>query len=257
VDDAAERIARGFVDAECKRRRKVVGAEVIEIDGLVLMLSNLPDPQLNGVFIEREPSDPAAALEAAEEEYRRRRMVFGIDLQVGRNPSVDIAVRAAGLERILERPGMAVALADLAYADAPDGVEIARVTDDVGARALVAVGVEAFGDDPEVGAAFYGVGAYGIEGGSTFVAWEEGEPVAISGAYVHDGATGVLGVGVVPRARRRGIGAAMTVVGARAFDDADMAWLHPSPMAERMYERLGFRTVCDWEVWIRSGTPHA
>jgi GNAT superfamily N-acetyltransferase len=252
VEDAAERIARGFVDAERKRRRKVVSAEVIEIDGLVLMLSNLPDPQLNGVFVEREPSDPAAALEAAEEAYDRRRMLLGVDLQAGRHPSMDAAVRSAGLERILERPGMAVDLAALADAEAPKGVEIARVRDDEGARALVEVGVEAFGDDPGVGAAFYGVGAYGVEGGCTFVAWEKGEPVAISGAYGRAGATGVLGVGVVPRARRRGIGAAMTVVAARAFDDADMAWLHPSPMAERMYERLGFRTVCRWQVWVRS-----
>ena len=257
MEDAAERIALGFVDAERKRRQKVVGAEVIEIDGLVLMLSNLPDPQLNGVFAEREPSDAAAAVAAAEEEYRRRRVAFGIDLQAGRHPSVDVAVRGAKLERIIERPGMAVDNAVLADSDVPDGIRIARVTDDAGARALVEVGVEAFGDDPEVGAAFYGVGAYGIEGGSTFVAWEGDEPVAISGSYFHEGATGVLGVGVVPRARRRGIGAAMTVVAARAFDRADMAWLHPSPMAERMYERLGFRTVCDWEVWIRSASRDA
>jgi len=257
VEDAAERIARGFVDAERKRRQKVVGAEVIQIDGLVLMLSNVPDPQLNGVFVEREPSDATAALAAAVEEYRRRRMVLGVDLQAGRHPSVDRAVRVAGLERILERPGMAVDIAALPDADVPEGVEVARVTDDAGARALVAVGVEAFGDDPDVGAAFYGVGAYGVEGGSTFVAWEDGEPVAISGSYIHEGAIGVLGVGVVPRARRRGIGAAMTVVAARAFDGADMVWLHPSPMAERMYERLGFRRVCDWEVWIRSGSPDA
>lgn len=257
MEDAAERIARGFVDAERKRRERVVGAEVIEIDGLVLMLSNLPDPQLNGVFVEREPSDAVAAIGAAEEEYRRRRMAFGIDLQAARHPSVDMAARAVGLKRILERPGMAVDLETLADADVPSGVEIAQVTDDEGARALVAVGVEAFGDHPEVGAAFYGVGAYGVEGGCTFVAWEEGEPVAISGAYIHEGATGVLGVGVVPRARRRGIGAAMTVVAARAFDGADMAWLHPSPMAERMYERLGFRTVCEWEVWVRPARPDA
>ena len=32
MDDLAERVAAGFIDAERKRREKVVGAEVLEID---------------------------------------------------------------------------------------------------------------------------------------------------------------------------------------------------------------------------------
>ena len=49
--EPAERMALGMVDAERKRRQNVAGAEVLEIDGLVLAFSNLPDPQLNSVMI--------------------------------------------------------------------------------------------------------------------------------------------------------------------------------------------------------------
>jgi GNAT superfamily N-acetyltransferase len=73
----------------------------------------------------------------------------------------------------------------------------------------------------------------------------------MAAAHLHEGAVGVFGVGVVPRARRRGLGAALTVAAARAFPGADLAWLHPSEMARHMYEQVGFVRVSDWEVWSR------
>ena len=97
-----------MVDAERKRRQNVAGAEVLEIDGLVLAFSNLPDPQLNSVVVDHDPSDALGAMEAAEREFVRRSHPIGIDLQVGRNPGVDEAVRSMGLIRIIERPGMAL-----------------------------------------------------------------------------------------------------------------------------------------------------
>ncbi len=244
-------MALGRVDAERKRRVKVPGAEVLEIDGLVLALSNVSDPALNSIVVEHEPSDVLASLRTAEREFRRRGHALGIDLQVGRHPSVDAAVRELGLTLIIERPGMAVALGSLAVTAAPSGVEIRAVVDEADATALVDVGVRAFDDDPDVAGGFYAAGAYGVPGAMTFVAWEDGAPVAIAACYLCDGAVGVFGVGVVPQARRRGIGAAITAHAARAFPGADLVWLHPTDMAMGVYGRLGFERVSDWEVWVR------
>ena len=146
---------------------------------------------------------------------------------------------------------MSVAVSDLRPVGVPDGVEIRPVTTEADAVALVAVDVEAFGGDPEIGAAFFGAGARGVDGVHAFVAWEKEEPVAIAVGYEHDGAVGVMGVAVVPRARRRGIGSAVTACAVRSFPDADLAWLHPTPEARTMYEDLGFRRIADHEVWVR------
>jgi hypothetical protein len=54
---------------------------------------------------------------------------------------------------------------------------------------------------------------------------------------------------VVPEARRRGIGAVLTVAAARAFP-ADLAWLLPEELAKPLYGRLGFRDLETWEVWV-------
>ncbi len=251
MDDEAERIALGVVAAERARRANVVGAEVLVIDGLVLALSNLPDPALSSVVVERRPSDAAAALREAEGEFERRGMQFGIDLQARRHPGVDAAVRAMGLMRIIERPGMVRDPRSLPEASAPDGIDIVEVSESDDVEALVHVGVKAFGDDPEVGLAFYGAGARGLPDASMFLARRGDEPVGISSAYRDGPTTGVMGVGVVPAARRVGLGSALTAQAARAFPSADLVWLHPSDEARAMYARLGFRRVSDWEVWAR------
>jgi Acetyltransferase (GNAT) family. len=248
----AERIALGFVQAERLRRRNVPGAEVVDLDGLVLAFANVPDPELNSALVEREPLDPATALEAAEAEFTRRGLGFGIDLQAGRHPAVDGCLRSRGLEILLERPGMAADVSDLADIRPPRGVRITPVTDQVGALALAKAGAEAFDGDLESSERFYAKGAFGVSGAISFVAWQGDDPVGSAAGYLNEGAVGVFGVGVVPRARRRGLGAALTVAAVRAFDGADIAWLHPSEMAWPMYQALGFRRVSDWQVWARS-----
>ena len=252
--ETSERIALGMVDAERKRRAKVEGAEVVEIDGLVLCFANLPDPSINSIVVAHEPDDAAHSLALAADEFERRGQTLGIDLQVGRHPSLDRAVRALGMTLIIEQPGMVVALTDLAATATPDGMRIEPVTDDEGASALVQVDSEAFGGDPAITTAFHGAGAYGVDGMRAFVAWAGQDPVGIAAGYEHGGAVGVMGVGVVPRARRQGLGAAITAHAARSFDGTDLAWLHPTPQARAVYERIGFRTIADYEVWVAPST---
>ena len=216
----------------------------------MLALSNMPDPSLNGTFVERRPADPAAALADAERACAGRGLPFGIDLQVGRHPAVDEAVRSAGLARLFSRPAMAVDATGLASAVPPEGVQIRPVASEEESLALARVDAEAFESDFAISEAFHAPG-WDAPGCVKLVAWEGTEPVASSAGYVHEDSVGVYGVAVVPRARRRGIGAAITVATIRAFPHADLAWLFPSAMAASMYGSLGFRIASDWEVWIR------
>ncbi|HSH34421.1 MAG TPA: hypothetical protein VLB31_12420, partial [Actinomycetota bacterium] len=186
--EPAERMALGMVDAERKRRQNVAGAEVLEIDGLVLAFSNLPDPQLNSVVVDHDPSDALGAMEAAEREFVRRSHPIGIDLQVGRNPGVDDAVRSMGLIRIIERPGMTLEVDALPEAPVPHGIEIRPVMSDEDVRGLVEVGVQAFDDDPEIGMSCYGVSSRGVDGARSFIAWRGEEPVGIATGYLLEGA---------------------------------------------------------------------
>jgi len=255
MQDVGERIALGFVEAERQRRANVPDAEAIEIDGLLLAFANVPDPPVNSVLVISEPSDPPAALAAAEAEFRERDRPFGIDVAVGRHPSVDRAIRSAGFSLLFSWPAMAVRIDDLPEPSLPDGVRVDPVSDARGAAAVALVEIALvdpaeLDDGSEIAERFYAAGSYGVEGARSFVAWDGDEPLGIAAAHLNEEAIGIFGVGVVPGARRRGIASALSVIAARAFP-ADLAWLHASDEARIVYERLGFREVVEWEVWVR------
>jgi ribosomal protein S18 acetylase RimI-like enzyme len=259
MQEVSERIALGFVEAERQRRANVPGADVVEIDGLLLAFANVPDPPVNSVLVITEPSDLPAALAAAEAEFRARDRVFGMDVAVGRHPSIDQAIRSAGFSLLFSWPAMAVRIDDLPERSLPEGVRVEPVSDARGTSAVARVerslldpkDIENGSEIPE---RFYGPGSIGAEGARTFVAWERDEPVGIASVHFHSGAVGILGVGVVPGARRRGIASALSVIAARAFP-ADLAWLHAAEGAQSLYAQLGFREVAEWEVWVRSDRP--
>ena len=249
--DVQERIAIGFAEADRKRRANVNGAEVFEIDGLLLALANVSDPPVNAVHVLSEPADPVAAFTAAEHAFCERDRPIGVDVAVGRHPSVDDAIREIGLTRLFAWPGMAVDVAALPEAVLPDGIRAEPVTDERGAAAVAHVEQVGFGSEPEIAERFYAASSYPVEGGRSLVAWDGEDPVGMAAGYLHEGAIGIFGVAVVPAARRRGIASALSVMAARAFP-ADLAWLHTDDaQARSVYERLGFREVAQWEVWIR------
>jgi GNAT superfamily N-acetyltransferase len=81
-----------------------------------------------------------------------------------------------------------------------------------------------------------------------------GQPVASSRLILGAGVAGIYGVGTVPEARRRGIGAAMThvpLLQARALGYR-IATLHPSPMGLGSYRRLGFEEYCFLDRYVLS-----
>jgi GNAT superfamily N-acetyltransferase len=249
--DLADRVMEASLEGERVRAEVIEGGEVLEVDGLLIALSNLPAPELNGTRVIREPHDAPTALEEARAVFRSRgHPFFGIEIEVGRHPAVEEAVRAAGLRRVEAWPGMAVPTASLPTEELPAGVEIRLVRDDRELDAVRAVEVATFGTPAEIAERFVGRKMLDDPRVRMFTAWIEGEPVGEASAYLLHDTVGIFGVGVLEHARRRGIGAALTLRAARAFEDrTNLAWLQPSAMARRMYERQGFRRVSDWEVW--------
>jgi hypothetical protein len=77
-----------------------------------------------------------------------------------------------------------------------------------------------------------------------------GRPVAAAMSYRSGSAIGVFGVTTISSARNRGYGTAITRAAILA-DSGLPSVLAPSPEAETMYKRLGFRPVGELRKWWR------
>lgn len=161
-----------------------------------------------------------------------------------------------GLTHEEDEPAMGVALARLPDA-LPDleGVTIERVRDratmELWARTSVA-GFEMPGNiaEPLVAASSrddLGDGA----GRAYYLAWLHGEPVATAGLAPQAGVAGIFAVSTVPAARRRGIGANVTL--AALLDGRDRGFhlgvLQASEMGYTVYAGLGFTEQFRYHIY--------
>jgi GNAT superfamily N-acetyltransferase len=250
--EVAGRIQAGMLAAWRNRVRHIEGHAIHHVDGLVVFLSNLPMDDLNVALVEREPQDALEALSRAEWWFGVHGRTLGVEIELGRHRRIESAIDIKRLEMVVRRSAMAVRTADLAEPVLPDGVRISRVDEASGLRALVDLNVDTFGMDRSVAERFLGPTILRVPEIRNYVATLEDEPVAVAGIDLHDGAVGVFGVATIELARRRGIGTAITSFAALDAPGADLAWLHPTPMGQRVYERMGFRPVSDWSVWVRT-----
>jgi ribosomal protein S18 acetylase RimI-like enzyme len=117
-------------------------------------------------------------------------------------------------------------------------------------RASVAAATRAAGDEP-VPLAQLGEpdDALGL------AAWamvHDGMAVAGAWSLLHDGDCGIYTVGTLPEWRRRGLAGALTehILADAHRHGARTATLQSTPMAQRLYESLGFAPVGRYEEWI-------
>jgi ribosomal protein S18 acetylase RimI-like enzyme len=248
----AERVRAGVIAGWRNRVRHLEGHRLVEMNGLLLALTNLPMEELNVALVERRPDDALEALALAEQWFRWHGRRFGIEVELGRHPDVDRAITMLGLDLEVEHPAMAMRVADVGSSDGPENLEVRRVRTLEDLRAAVIVNVEAFGMAPEVAERYLGPTILSVPQTRVYVAELDGRPVAGASTDVHQGAVGLFGVGVLERYRSRGIGTAITLFALHDVQgEADLAWLHPTEMGRGMYERMGFRRVSDWAVFVR------
>lgn len=91
-----------------------------------------------------------------------------------------------------------------------------------------------------------------VPGYRMYVGEVEGRPVTTAVSILANGGVGIFDVATPAEHRGHGYGAAITAYAvAEGFEaGADWAWLQSSTQGYRVYERLGFRTVATWGLWI-------
>jgi GNAT superfamily N-acetyltransferase len=87
-----------------------------------------------------------------------------------------------------------------------------------------------------------------------YIGFLDGAPVATSAMVLDSGVAGIYAVATVPEARRKGIGEIMTVMPlleAKQFGYR-IGILQASSMGYPIYQRIGFRDVCKFQIYLQT-----
>jgi GNAT superfamily N-acetyltransferase len=233
---------------------------------LIQIITGLPVPLLNGIFGAHLTPDIA---DAAIEVSVARVTPSNVPAYWFIGPSTRPQDLGANLERHgfvrrFDLPGMAADLLALKESrSAPKDLTIERVND-AEALATWARTVWSGTEFPEESREPFvelevSTGLASEAARLRYLGYLNGVPVATSAMILQDGVAGIYAVATLPEARRQGIGTALTL--APLCDARDMGYrvgtLQASSMGYSVYERLGFRQVCAFGVylWIGDAGP--
>jgi GNAT superfamily N-acetyltransferase len=242
------------------------GAVVREHGGGVLVATGVPFPFFNGVMGScLEGEAVPAAIEGARAFFQERGMPWL--WWVGpttRPPDLAERLRTCGFARAFEMPGMALDLQAMADdLPAPQGLSIERVGSAEALSLWLGVALAAFDFSPQLEAPLLALeSGLGVEPESPyqrFLGRLDGRPVATASLHLGEVA-GIFTIGTLAEARRRGIGAAMTLAPLRVARERGqrVAILSASRMGEPVYRRIGFQEYCRLAAYLLpEGTPDA
>ena len=242
------------------------GVELQEEKGLKWMISDIPLFFVNSIWRSRlDETTTESAIQAAI----HRAKEHGVDITWWIGPSDTPANLAAMVEKsgFLGEPALGMAC-DLATIDPnPPGPQnlVIQLVGKENVNSWARVFTEGFSLPPE--SEPYScewmnpVGKNGPHLVQSYLAWLDGAPVAVSSVCYAGGVAGIYNVATLPRARRQGIGTAIThaaMLGARAVGYR-FAILEAEAMAVSVYRRLGFEEFCQMKpyVWLRQSETKA
>ena len=232
-----------------------------------LLRFDTPIPTLpyNAVLRFREGGDVDARIDAIFAHYQDRGVPFVWLVHPSSSPD-DMGERLArrGLVEAEVLPGMVADTRDMPAPDlTPDGIEIREVDggdDVVSVLDLIAWRWDVPEEARDLLAGVAGEFPVGPDQKlRCWLACKDGAPVSKAIINLDVGAVGLYGVATRPEVRGLGLARTLTLTAFAAARQAGfhLAVLHSSPMAVRMYERLGFVPVVPFRVYAPADTFHA
>lgn len=219
-----------------------------EADGVHTLVTGVPVPTLNGVWVVRDDSDAGEARSGLTD-VARHGVPFCLQTRPGWRETGEVTATAHGMVPDSEIPLMA--LAGRIGVSPAEGLSLRTLTAGE-ARLHCEVAGPAFGVPPDLFAQIITEQVLARREVRGYLGHVAGEPVVTAMSVTLGAAVGIFNVATHEAHRQRGYGAAIT---ARAVRDgfrngASWAWLQSSVEGYGVYERLGFATLERWPCWV-------
>jgi ribosomal protein S18 acetylase RimI-like enzyme len=236
-------------------------AEFYDSPSLTWLLTGTPFPLMNTVIRTRLTRDnPDEIIEETAAHFKSKGVTsFTWWAEPGTQPTgLGDRLLAHGFTHTEGPPGMAVDLLALNEdITAPSDLGIKHVGDAGTLKQWDSTLIRGFGlPDSSEGGFFDLLIGLGFDLPlRNYVGFLNGEPIATAELFLGAGVAGIYGVVTVPKARRQGIGAALTLAPlreARAMGYR-IGILHSSEMGLGLYRRLGFQEYCKMSHYVWTG----
>jgi hypothetical protein len=222
--------------------------------GAALFVTGVASPTLNCVFV-TGPDAPPQEVDDLLSIVAMRGLPYSLQLRPGVGPELEALARDRGMRAegsvplmVLERPAATIEQ----VAENPGLVFRKLASKECGLHASILA--SGFGAPVELFEQLITPALLLIPGVGCYVGTVDGLPVTTALGFTDRDNVGIYNVATVPGQRGHGYGGAVTV---RTVLDgfaagASVAYLQSSEEGYGVYERLGFRTLEKWRVWISS-----
>ena len=240
-----------------------IGGALEESDGIVLFATGSLLPVVcNGAFRSDDTAPPADVIARADAFFGARRRGYTVmvrDLRA--DDDLRRACEAEGLVTVGEPAPEMICTAPVAEHDLK-AIEIRRVTTVGGVADFATVtgaAYSTYGMPTETAAQLLSLPQRVLAAPHlvAVVAYDGDEPLAAAMTLLSHGIAGLYWVGTVEKARRSGLGRAVTAaVTNTAFDrGATAVTLQASAMGEPVYRSMGYKSLYHYEDWVRLRAP--
>lgn len=236
-------------------------AEVYDSAEIKWSITRIPFPLFNSVFrAQLAPHQVDSVIQSVIARARARQVPILWWTGPQTQPA-DLAkhLEANGFTHTDHEPGMAADLMKLNEDwPVPPGLSIQRVSNAETLKEWCQACANGFGMPSFVADAFFDfLNCVDLSLSLPYIGWLNSQPVAVSLVSLAAGVAGIYNVTTIPEARRKGIGALMTLMPLR--DARAMGYrvgiLQASEMGASVYRRLGFQEYCQIGHYTWSPTP--
>jgi GNAT superfamily N-acetyltransferase len=234
------------------------GCSLHEDNDLLWFETPIPIVPYNGVLRFQVQSNVDQAISTIVDRFRDRKAQFMWVYHPSTKPH-DLRERllAHGLADVEPIPGMACTLNDLREVPpAPQGIEIRKVESESDSSAFYQFAEWRWNIPDEYQAHYESIARtlrLGKPGSCVHMwqAWREGQPVSKAGMYLSTSSAGIYAVVTRPEARRLGLARTLVLTALHAARSLgyQIAVLHSTPMAEKLYQSLGFHTIAEFRLF--------